>query len=67
MNIIGSLFGSLNTAGSLSRSTVQAVSGGKTQVPLIITILLLLYNYLVSWIFVFYNYINCSGSSWEFI
>ena len=32
MNLIGSMFGSLNTAGSLSRSTVQAVSGGKTQV-----------------------------------
>ena len=34
MNLVGSMFDSLNTAGSLSRSTVQAVSGGKTQVLL---------------------------------
>ena len=32
MNMVGSFFGSLNTAGSLSRSTIQAVTGGRTQV-----------------------------------
>ena len=32
MNICGSLFSCFTAAGSLSRSTVQAVSGGKTQV-----------------------------------
>ncbi|XP_019864177.1 PREDICTED: solute carrier family 26 member 6-like [Amphimedon queenslandica] len=31
MNLVGSFFSCLNTAGSLSRSTVQSVSGGKTQ------------------------------------
>ena len=32
MNVIGSFFSSFTAAGSLSRSTVQANSGGKTQV-----------------------------------
>ena len=32
MNLLGSMFSGFNTAGGLSRSTVQAVSGGKTQV-----------------------------------
>ena len=32
MNVIGSFFSSFNAAGSLSRSTIQANSGGRTQV-----------------------------------
>ena len=32
MNVIGSFFSSFTAAGSLSRSTIQANSGGKTQV-----------------------------------
>ncbi len=31
MNIIGSFFSSFNSAGSLSRSSVQSNAGGKTQ------------------------------------
>ncbi len=45
--MIGAFFGSLNTAGSLSRSTVQAVSGGKTQVNHFDSILAIVYNYLL--------------------
>jgi MFS superfamily sulfate permease-like transporter len=46
MNLIGSLFKSFNSAGSLSRSTVQAVSGGKTQLVGIISSVIIFFTLL---------------------
>ena len=47
MNFFGSFFSCINTAGSLSRSTVQAISGGKTQV--------LIFEYNVTGLPLFYS------------
>lgn len=63
MNLLGSMFSGFNTAGGLSRSTVQAVSGGKTQVPLLDYYMLTTSCYIAGWFYLNWYHINCFSSS----